>query len=275
MAWGSCMRCGWQYELSDLRKEWTNLTVCPSCYDPRPAQLSPPRIGPEGLPLPNAAPEGTINPPASSLVDDFDDNSRNATKWNLGQFHAAAYITSGTAAETNGRVEITLTPSTDDSGTGYVSVNSFDISASSIFVHATIYGQDTLPTGQEAGLYFGPDADNRYVALLTGSSLSLRKREAGANFTIGTISYVPATHRWIRLRHNWADDTIHLDTAPNSASDPPRLGDWTSRISAAWDSGISTTGKAAFESHQWQATAAPVPVHFDGFNTGRFIHLEP
>lgn len=57
MAWGICQRCGWQYRLSQLRKEWTNLRVCNSCYDPKPADMSPPKVKPEGLPLPNAAPE--------------------------------------------------------------------------------------------------------------------------------------------------------------------------------------------------------------------------
>lgn len=59
MPYGSCQRCGWQYDLSDIRKEWSGLRVCPPCFDPRPVQLSPPRIRPEGLPLLNAAPEGT------------------------------------------------------------------------------------------------------------------------------------------------------------------------------------------------------------------------
>lgn len=31
--------------------------VCGADYDPRPAQLSPPNIYPEGQPLPNARPE--------------------------------------------------------------------------------------------------------------------------------------------------------------------------------------------------------------------------
>lgn len=55
--WGICDRCGWKYRLRQLRKEWTNLMVCPPCYDPKPADLSPPSIKPEGLPIPNARPE--------------------------------------------------------------------------------------------------------------------------------------------------------------------------------------------------------------------------
>lgn len=59
MAYGICQRCGWQWPLNKIRKEWTSLRVCPDCFDPKPADMSPPNIKPEGLPLPNAAPEPT------------------------------------------------------------------------------------------------------------------------------------------------------------------------------------------------------------------------
>lgn len=56
--YGLCDRCGEKHRLKSLRKEWTNLMVCGSCFDPRPAQLNPPDINPnEGAPLPNARPE--------------------------------------------------------------------------------------------------------------------------------------------------------------------------------------------------------------------------
>lgn len=59
MPYGICQRCGWKYKLSQLRKEWTNLRVCKPCFDPRPAQLTPPNVGAEGVIVPNAAPEPT------------------------------------------------------------------------------------------------------------------------------------------------------------------------------------------------------------------------
>lgn len=58
MPWGVCQRCGFRYELSEIKTEWTNLKVCRSCFDFRPTQLSPPRIGPEGMAR-GLPPEGT------------------------------------------------------------------------------------------------------------------------------------------------------------------------------------------------------------------------
>ena len=57
LAKGECMRCGFKYELRDIRKEWSGARVCPECWDPKPPQTKPPRIVPEGLPKPGASPE--------------------------------------------------------------------------------------------------------------------------------------------------------------------------------------------------------------------------
>lgn len=54
---GICQRCGFEYPLAKLRKEWTGLRVCPKDFDPRPAERKPPKYKPEGLILPNASPE--------------------------------------------------------------------------------------------------------------------------------------------------------------------------------------------------------------------------
>jgi hypothetical protein len=43
------MRCGFKYRLNELKKEWTGLRVCKPCFDPRPAELKPPRYKPEGF----------------------------------------------------------------------------------------------------------------------------------------------------------------------------------------------------------------------------------
>jgi len=54
---GICDRCGFRYPLRVLRKEWSGLMVCPDDYDPKPYNLSPPRIYPEGMAIANARPE--------------------------------------------------------------------------------------------------------------------------------------------------------------------------------------------------------------------------
>ena len=60
--WGECARCGFKFRLTQMRKEWTGRRVCKGpgtnqCWDPKPAELKPPKVKPEGLPKPNAAPK--------------------------------------------------------------------------------------------------------------------------------------------------------------------------------------------------------------------------
>lgn len=52
--WACCDRCGFNFRHDQLRKEWTGLMVCAADFDPRPAELSPPSIYPEGQPVRDA-----------------------------------------------------------------------------------------------------------------------------------------------------------------------------------------------------------------------------
>lgn len=42
LKWGDynyiCQRCGQMYKFSEIKKEWTHLRVCPSCWEPRHPQ---------------------------------------------------------------------------------------------------------------------------------------------------------------------------------------------------------------------------------------------
>lgn len=56
-SWGVCDRCGIKLDLSMMKVEWTGLRVGPECFDPRPAELTPPYIDPrEGTPTDNPRP---------------------------------------------------------------------------------------------------------------------------------------------------------------------------------------------------------------------------
>jgi hypothetical protein len=55
-AWFICDRCAQRWRRSQMLTEWDNLKVCPVCIDPRPPQMSPPLVFPEGLPFPDSRP---------------------------------------------------------------------------------------------------------------------------------------------------------------------------------------------------------------------------
>lgn len=52
-----CDRCGFEYPLAELRKEWTGLMVCREDFDPRPPEQKTPKIRPEGVAKRNARPD--------------------------------------------------------------------------------------------------------------------------------------------------------------------------------------------------------------------------
>jgi hypothetical protein len=60
--YGECQRCGFTYHLDKIHKEWSGARVCKGagtndCWDPKPAELKPPKVKPEGVPVQNAAPQ--------------------------------------------------------------------------------------------------------------------------------------------------------------------------------------------------------------------------
>jgi hypothetical protein len=65
MAWangkkalGICDQCGFQFLLSNLKKEWTGFKVCQECYEPKHPQLEPKRGINEPIALLQPRPDG-------------------------------------------------------------------------------------------------------------------------------------------------------------------------------------------------------------------------
>jgi hypothetical protein len=67
-----CDRCGFQFPLSELRKEWTGLMVCRKDYDPRPPEMKTPNVRPEGIAKPNSRPDNQDDEtPNTTTPDDL------------------------------------------------------------------------------------------------------------------------------------------------------------------------------------------------------------
>jgi len=65
-ALGACDRCGQQYMLNTLRKEWTGFKVCIECYEPKHPQLEPKRNVSDAIALREPRPDG--NPAGSRNI---------------------------------------------------------------------------------------------------------------------------------------------------------------------------------------------------------------
>lgn len=203
----------------------------------------------------------------STLADNFNDNSIDASKWDTGNFFTGSATAAGTVAETASTAQITPPASTAGSNyTGYISHLLYDFTGSSAFAKVTNVG--SLPTTQEVYFAVGPDVNNHYLILLSGGSLYLQKVKAGTKTSIvQATTYSSTTNAWWRLRESGG--TIFLDTAPSSAANPPASGDWVNNASAAIDATIipdKTQIHVAFGSGTNASATTPKAATFDGFN---------
>ena len=67
-----CDRCGFEYPLRSLRKEWTGLMVCADDFDIRPPELRSPSVRPEGVAKRNSRPDNqTDATPNTTMPDDL------------------------------------------------------------------------------------------------------------------------------------------------------------------------------------------------------------
>lgn len=66
-----CDRCGFEYPLRELRKEWTGLMVCRKDYDIKPPDMASPNVRAEGVPKPNSRPDNQVDSVNTTTRDDL------------------------------------------------------------------------------------------------------------------------------------------------------------------------------------------------------------
>ena len=164
------------------------------------------------------------SPPPSTFGDDFNDGVRDTSKWQLGILSRSASLFDPQIqiSEQNGRLSISPRSSlTTSSYSGYVSVDAWDLTGSNAEVELVQKAASTAVTIFSAGT----DKDNWYGFRAKGSTLYLESRIAGTT-TSTTVTYSATLHRFLRIRHNTATDSIVLETSSDGVT-------WTSQRSVA------------------------------------------
>jgi len=57
---GLCDRCGFEYKLNELKKEWNNLKTCKECFEPKAPQLDPTPVVSDKQALHNPRPNNDV-----------------------------------------------------------------------------------------------------------------------------------------------------------------------------------------------------------------------
>lgn len=195
--------------------------------------------------------------------DDFDDGTRDATKWNVGILSRTAsnFDPLMPIAEQNGRFMVS--PRASQTGSlysGYVSAAAWDLTNSAATVELV---QKAL--GNSATIFsVGTDKDNWYSLRGKANTLYLESRRLGTTTSV-SISYNAATMRFWRIRHDASTDTIVFETSPDGTT-------WTARqtvarqiaitairieLIAGTGESIATPGSALFDNLKFAANSSP------------------
>ncbi|HEX8424061.1 MAG TPA: S8 family peptidase, partial [Pyrinomonadaceae bacterium] len=142
-----------------------------------------------------------------TVSDDFNDNSINTAKWNVGD------AAGGIVAEQNGRLEVTP-PASTTGYNGYYSATTADLTDSRTSVEVTpgnaaAYGAET---------YFMYAEGNNYVLFATGGSNILFQTAVNGVMSRTYVPYSATQHRFWRFRHNRPTDQISWETSPDGVT---------------------------------------------------------
>lgn len=134
----------------------------------------------------------------ATLIDDFQDNVIDGTKWS----------TSGTVAETGGRARLTPTVSFSFWGTP---ARTYDLSASSVTAHIPVITANGSTGTLQSGIVVDKDANNLIGMRKVGSQLICTKSVAGIETQLSFTPYNAVNHLFWRIR---ADATnIYWETS--------------------------------------------------------------
>ncbi len=182
----------------------------------------------------------TYSTPETVIVsDDFNDNSLDTNKWVNNNLFSGFTNTNVPIAETSQRLEIgpLLQNVSGSSYRGIRTVNTYDFTGAYSYVE--LVQAPATNTGADAMFTVGNSVTAYYRIFESAGNLIGQRNIGGTKTTLFSITYDSTNHRFWRIRHDSATNSVTLDTAPGSSGVP---GTWVQRYTEGWNSSISTTG---------------------------------
>jgi phosphatidylserine/phosphatidylglycerophosphate/cardiolipin synthase-like enzyme len=204
------------------------------------------------------------------LVDDFNNNSLDQTKWKVNNLFSGFTDASLPVLETNQRLEIgALLQQTGGSHyNGLVSQQRYDFTGA--YAYVAVVQAPAINTTGDAMFTLGQDANSYYRIYEEAGMLSVQKRlSGGAKVTMWSAAYDTAAHRYWRIRHDGTTGNVVFETAPDNSGAP---GAWVIRYTEAWSTTAIPLGSVLFEvkAGTWQTEAAAAgKVIFDDFKASK------
>lgn len=188
----------------------------------------------------------TLGPnPTASLIDNFDDDSRDTSKWT--QFGAGI-------AEANRQLEMT----TQAAGgyMGYTSLQPHKLESSTAHIRLVNAGNQSIVSLEVYPVQFYTDSNNNVFWLVAGGAISAYKRVGGVTTQLATTTYLTNVHKWLRLREQ--SGTTYWEYSENGTT-------WVTFHSAANPIPV-VSGYIEISTGTWQAEAQTTTAKLDNFN---------
>jgi hypothetical protein len=214
---------------------------------------STPAPSPTPAPIPNPSP--TPAPaPTVLLSDDFNAASLDATKWYVGAV-SKPFDPAVSVRQQNGQLQISpLSGVAGDHFAGYVSLNKWNLTGAVATVQ--LVQPASSAGGNETNFYLSVDSINWYRFKVEAGTIYFYQDVGGAK-TYLILPYDATQHKWLRLRHDPATDSVVWETSPDNAS-------WTVQRTEARQFPI-TSLNVELIAGTYQAVGAPGTAIFDNF----------
>ena len=208
----------------------------------------------------------TYTSPAPNVVleENFNSNCIDTSKWTANDVFSGFTDISVPINQTAQRLEIgpLLQGASGSHYRGIRTVNSYDFGGA--FAYVELVQPPSASTAADAMFTVGYSVNNFYRIYVSGGNLIGQKKIGGVKTTLFTLSFDAANHRFWRIRHDAATNSVVLETAPTTGTGP---GTWAVRHSESWNSSVElSTIQLELKGGTWQSESnAPGKVIFDNF----------
>ncbi|MGQ0508484.1 MAG: hypothetical protein ACT4TC_24565 [Myxococcaceae bacterium] len=176
-------------------------------------------------------------PKASSLVDNFQGGALNTTVW-MPFFGSGAVL-----AQTNGRLQVTLTQSQQYAGVS--SNTSFDLLGSQVKTQVESVGDQNIASLQVI-LSFAADANHSLAMSVGQNNITVVMKNGDGMFTnLASTSFSMATGRYLRIRE--AGGTVFFERSGDNVTWVPVSTRATSTVPFALTSGVVELAVGTYE----------------------------
>ena len=203
----------------------------------------------------NTAQATTLSTQALIFNDDFNDDLRDTSKWSLGILSRSStnFDPGVPVNESGGR--LVITPRSNTTGSrynGYLSVATWDLTGGRASVEAAQVTNSSAVTVFSVGI----NKDNWYGFRLKGSTIYLERRISGSTSS-QKIKYNALVHRFWRIRHNIASDSIVYETSADGSN-------WSASFTVARQFSLSAI-RVELIAGTTSSVASPGSAQFDNF----------